>query len=281
VRPSSLLLTGLAALAASTSVRSAEAAPPPASASSRNVRATLLSEKQWVQPGQKFWLGLRLETGPGWHVYWKQPGDAGLPPRLRWTLPAPLAAQDLVFPYPERFATGALASYGYTGDVLLLVPMTAAKGASGTVELTTDASWLECRETCIPGKATLGLSLPVQAGPPRAVEANAPLFAAARQRVPRPARGWRFEPSGDTLVLRAPAAWKAPAGKVEFFCAQDNVIRFGAPQRVRAGADGWGLELARDPNGAVPPSLQGVLVAHRGANVEAIEIEALPRKETP
>jgi thiol:disulfide interchange protein DsbD len=266
-------------LALALPVSAAEAPLPPASASSRNVRATLLAEKESVQPGQKFWLGLRLQTEPGWHVYWKQPGDSGLPPKLRWTLPAQFTAEDLVFPYPERFATGTLASYGYTGDVLLLVPMTAPAGAQGTVPLTAHASWLECRETCIPGKAALGLTLPVSAAAPRALAANAPLFAAARKNLPKASRGWRFEQAPDRLVLRPPAAWRAPPGEVEFFCAQDNVIRFAGPQRVLGGAGGWGLELARDPNGAVPPTLQGVLVARRGGGVEAIEIEAT-KKET-
>ena len=238
---------------------------PPASASSRNVRATLLSEAASIQPGRPFWLGLRLEMQPGWHVYWKQPGDSGLPPRLKWTLPPEFTAKDIVFPYPHRFATGTLASYGYSGEVLLLVPMTAPATlpAGGTVQLTANASWLECRETCIPAKAALGLTLPVRGGPAARSEASAPLFATARRSLPKASPGWRFEPAGDRIVLRPPATWKAPAGEVEFFCAQDNVIRFAAPQRV-VKQGGWGLELVRDPNGAVPPSLQGVLVARRG-----------------
>jgi thiol:disulfide interchange protein DsbD len=147
------------------------------------------------------------------------------------------------------------------------------------VPLTANASWLECRETCIPAKAALGLTLPVSAAPARKGAASAPLFAAARRNLPRASRGWQFEPAGDRIVLRPPASWKAAAGDVEFFSAQDNVIRFAAPQRVLKDG-GWGLELVRDPNGAVPPSLQGVLVARRGGEVEALEIEAQPRKET-
>src|SRR6202008_2370771 len=113
---------------------------------------------------------------------WKQPGDSGLPPRLRWTLPPEFKAADIPFPYPARFTAGALASYGYTGDVLLLVEGTAPATvpAGGTVQLPTNASWLECRETCIPAKAALGLTLPVSAAPARKGAANAPLFAAAR-----------------------------------------------------------------------------------------------------
>jgi hypothetical protein len=77
--------------------------------------------------------------------------------------------------------------------VLLLVavqaPATAAAG--GTVPLTANASWLECKEACIPAKAVLGLELPVRSAAAGAVAAHAPLFQASCQRLPRPAPGWR------------------------------------------------------------------------------------------
>lgn len=250
---------------------------PPASASSQNVRAALLSETSAVSAGKPFWVGLRLEMQPGWHVYWKQPGDSGLPPRVRWSLPAGFAAEDLAFPYPQRFTEGTLATYGYTGDVLLMARIVPpASPPNGPVEISAAVSWLECREKCIPAKASLGLALPVAAAPVASREA--PLFRATRDLLPARSDGWTFHATADRLVLRPPARWRAPAA-AEFFGAQDNVIQFGAPQRVVKGTAGWGLELLRDPNGTVPATLNGVLVARRGARVEAIEIEARPRKE--
>lgn len=254
----------------------ASAAPPPV-ASSQNVRATLLSETTAVVPGRPFWVGLRLQMQPGWHVYWKQPGDSGLPPRVKWTLPPGYAAEDVVFPYPQRFTEGTLATYGYMGDVLLMARLAApASPAQGSAELSALVSWLECREKYIPAKVSLGLELPV--GPAAAPSRDAALFGAARGRVPVRSDGWSFEASGDRIVLRPPRRWRAPAS-VEFFGLQDNVIQFAAAQRLVGGPPGWALELARDPNGAVPETLKGVLVARRGARVEAIEIEAGPRKE--
>lgn len=250
--------------------------PPPA-ASSQNVRATLLSETAAVVPGRPFWLGLRLQMQPGWHVYWKQPGDSGLPPRVKWTLPPGYTAEDVVFPYPQRFTEGTLATYGYTGDVLLLARLTApASPAQGSAGLSALVSWLECRDKCIPAKVSLGLELPV--GPSAGPSRDAALFGAARERLPVRSDGWSFAASGDRIVLRPPRRWRAPAS-AEFFGLQDNVIQFAAPQRVVGGPRGWALELARDPNGAVPQTLKGVLVARRGARVEALEIEAGPRKE--
>lgn len=277
--PLALSLIAAAALAGAPA-RAADTPPvPAASARSRNVQATLMSEAAAVQPGKPFWVGLRLQMDPGWHVYWKQPGDSGLPPKLKWTLPAGVSAEDIAYPRPERFTVGTLASYGYTGEVLLLVPMTAAPSlAPGRAPISVNASWLECRETCIPAKATLGLSLPVAAAA-RPDPASAPLFAAARASVPQRQPGWRYEASGDRIVLRPPRTWRAAAGaEAEFFAAQDNVILFAAPQKVISDARGWGLALARDPNGSVPPAVQGVVVTRRGPRTDAVEIDASPMK---
>lgn len=254
--------------------------------SSRNVKATLLSEVDSVQPGQTFWLGLQLDMAEGWHVYWKQAGDAGLPPRLNWTLPAGFQAGPISWPYPLRFAAGGVTSYGYHGQVLLLVPVTApASAAAGaTVPFTAAASWLECREVCLPGKATLGLQLPVKSGAAASNAGVAPLFKETRGRVPRLARGWTFESTPDRLLLKPPATWRPPSTPVEFFAADDNVILYGAPQAPQPGARGWRLELRRDPNGTIPSALSGVLVSRRGPVVEALDINAKPsalKKETP
>jgi hypothetical protein len=64
---------------------------------------------------------------------------------------------------------------------------------------------------------------------------------------------------------------------VEFFAADDNVILYAAPQAAKAGPGRFRLELKRDPNGSLPAALSGVLVARRGAVVEALDITAKPK----
>jgi DsbC/DsbD-like thiol-disulfide interchange protein len=253
--------------------------PLSATGSSKNVTATLLSEVDSIQPGQTLWLGLKLQMAQGWHVYWKQAGDAGLPPRINWTLPPGFKAGAIAWPYPVRFEAGGITSYGYHDQVLLLVPVTAPPGAAAgsTVPLSAATNWLECREVCIPGKATLGLQLPVKAAPPASNPKTVALFKETRGLLPRLARGWTFEGSADRVFLRPPAAWKPPSTPVEFFAADDNVILFAAPQQADTAAGRWRLALKRDPNGALPRVLSGVLVARRGGAVEALDIEAKPQ----
>ena len=68
------------------------AAPAPASAL---VRVELLSETRSIVAGRTFWVALRQEITPGWHTYWKNPGDSGEPPRLEWALPAGFTAGEI------------------------------------------------------------------------------------------------------------------------------------------------------------------------------------------
>src|ERR1700722_3147986 len=93
-----LLVCGLAA--------QASAAP--------HVQAELLANTSAIQPGKPFWLGVRLTIDPGWHVYWKNPGDAGLATRVKFTLPNGFSAGPLQFPTPHRFdQPGNIVAFGY------------------------------------------------------------------------------------------------------------------------------------------------------------------------
>jgi thiol:disulfide interchange protein DsbD len=100
----------------------------------------------------------------GWHTYWRNPGDSGLPTRVRWELPEGFAAAEIRWPYPIRFTTGPLVSYGYEHEVLLPVEIRVPPSlASAEVRVAGRVDWLECREACVPGRADVSLLLPVRA----------------------------------------------------------------------------------------------------------------------
>ena len=51
------------------------------------VKAELLADTNAVVPDKPYTVGLLLRMAPGWHTYWKFPGDAGLPTEVKWKLP--------------------------------------------------------------------------------------------------------------------------------------------------------------------------------------------------
>src|SRR6185295_19297223 len=130
-----------------------------------HVTAELVAEHRALAPGLTTTVALRLAIEPGWHTYWRNPGESGLPTTLEWRLPQGYAAGAIAWPAPRALPAGPLVNYGYEGEVFHLVPLTVPPDAKeGTpATLTARADWLVCKETCIPEGADIRLTLPVAA----------------------------------------------------------------------------------------------------------------------
>ncbi|MFT4241293.1 MAG: protein-disulfide reductase DsbD family protein [Acidovorax sp.] len=174
-RPLPRLLITLFLIAASALLTSARAQFPSKSAAADTsvittpyVRAELVAHApQGVAPGQPLWLGLQITHQPGWHTYWKNSGDSGLPTELAWQLPPGLDAGEIAWPLPRKIPIGTLANYGYEGTVLLPVPVAVASTfAPGPLAqeaaIRLRAAWLVCREECIPEEGDFTLPLPIR-----------------------------------------------------------------------------------------------------------------------
>lgn len=242
-----------------------------ASGSSRNVVATLVAERDAVQAGRPLWIGLHLKMAPGWHTYWKNPGDAGLPTRIRWRLPEGFTAGDIQWPRPQRMPAGPLMSYGYEDEVLLLSEVrTPAALVPGAVTLGARIDWLECKEACLPGKADLELTLPVAPAPGGALADWAEAFRKARAALPAaPVQASAFgTASGATLRVAGLAMLPEDA---YFFPAKTEVLEHAAPQRLVPDGTAFRLDLTRAANAAATTGpLEGVLVA----DGQAFEVRA-------
>ncbi|RJP72011.1 MAG: protein-disulfide reductase, partial [Comamonadaceae bacterium] len=108
-------------------------ATAPTVVQSDQARAELLAHApEGATPGKPVWVGLQLTHAPGWHTYWKNSGDSGLPTELQWTLPAGVTAGPIAWPTPRKFPIGNLANYGYDGTVVLPVPLTVDPGFTGS-----------------------------------------------------------------------------------------------------------------------------------------------------
>ncbi len=201
-----------------------------------HVEAELVAAMTALVPGEPVTVALRLSMEKGWHTYWQNPGDSGLPTTLAWKLPAGIEAGPIEWPAPRELPVGPLVNYGYEGEVLhlvqLKVPRTLTIG--DTVVLAARAEWLVCKEVCIPEGADLTLALPVQnaASPdPRWGAA----IAAARAALPRPLAGWQAsaEGRGNTIALKlVPPAGAADPGAIRFFPFAPDRIEPSGPQRV-------------------------------------------------
>ncbi|NNN06939.1 MAG: hypothetical protein HKL90_13665 [Elusimicrobia bacterium] len=222
------------------------------------VDASLVSARTAVRPGETFDAGLKLVMRDGWHVYWENPGDAGLAPKIKWTFPPGWSAEPFEWPAPVRLVAGPLTSFGYEHDVILPLRLSVPTGAKpGTrARLAAKVDWLECKDACVPGKARLTLGVAVAADS-KMDAAGADAVEQARARVPRldPAAASGALWDGTRVRLRLNG--REPLA--EFFPEEPGVF---ANERAPASVapDATELMLAPDSGAGTPARVLGVLV---------------------
>lgn len=219
-------------------------------------------------PGGEVELAIVMRTKPGWHGYWLNPGDAGLPMNVEWKLPSGFSVGELHYPVPGRLVIGGLMNYVYEDDYAVLTTLKVPQGASGTVPIRASATWLACTdEICVPESGELALDLPVGSGTP-----NRARFDEWRRALPRPlASQAHFELAGDKVRLAIPLPRSVEVDDPYVFPATDGVVDYAAEQQFRRDGD---MLVAELPTGRrVPERLEGVLALGDG---RGLAFEAVP-----
>jgi DsbC/DsbD-like thiol-disulfide interchange protein len=246
-----------------------------------HVAAELVADRGALVPGATVTVALRLAIDSGWHTYWRNPGESGLPTTLAWRLPPGYRAGDIVWPAPRALPAGPLMNYGYEGEVFHLVPLTVPADAQpGTrATLSARADWLVCKETCIPEGADLALELPVAAESVASKWHDA--IDATKAALPRPLpSNWRATATanGPTIALAiVPPPGGTDPGRLQFFANDERRIEASTPQNRRAAQDGGyvlTLPVSHELAGAFA-RLQGVLTAERGWTGDGQTVKAV------
>lgn len=235
----------------------------------------LIAEKSGAVPGETLWVALAQELEEGWHVYWKNPGDSGLPLELGWTLPEGWEAGEIGYPLPHRLPLGPLTNFGHEGSPTFLVPVLVPESAEPgtTAQLDVFAEWLICLDVCIPESAELTLSIPV-AESATDVASNAERIRTARSALPRELgvdAGWSVE--GDVITMRIDGA---PAGEAFFYPEQGGMVEPSAPQPAHRhdGALYLSLTPGIDFQMEKPEAISGVLVLDMDGQEVGVELTA-------
>ncbi len=248
----------------------------------------LLSDAASIRPGTTFTVGVVLTMDKGWHTYWKNPGDAGIATDIRWTLPDGLSAGQIQWPVPQKkIDPGDVLFFGYSGETMLIVPISVAATArlSSSVTLKADGSWLECEAVCIPGEGTASLTLPVRASDPE--PANVAMFARYRALLPRPPADFpdlslaiETSPASVSLRVRSASGW-AKGGEPDFY---PEPMADATPGRTTVTVTGDSAVLSIPfAAGARPPAaMDGVLVySPRGGERRAVALTLPLAASTP
>src|SRR5262249_30270284 len=95
----------------------------PLSAHAAHTQTRLLLSVDTARPGDTVMAGVHLKMDPGWHTYWRNSGQSGMPTTITWQLPKGVNAGEIQWPVPEKSPEQDLTTYIYENDVVLLVPL--------------------------------------------------------------------------------------------------------------------------------------------------------------
>ena len=234
----------------------------PALAHARGIDPELVAEGPAVRGGEVD-LAIVMRTRPGWHGYWLNPGDAGLPMEVQWRLPPGFSVSDLRYPVPTRLTIAGIMNYVYERDYAVLVRMKAPPGASGTVPIRAEARWLACTDKiCVPESGSFELDLPVGTGTP-----NRAQFDEWRRALPRPlATPAAFQSTGDVYRVAIPLPRSVAVDDPYVFPIDDGPIDYAAPQKFFRDGDRLVAHLKMKRGD--PRELRGVLALGDGRGLE-------------
>lgn len=250
-----------------------------------HVDAELVAEMTGIAPGQNTWVALRLEHMENWHTYWKNPGDAGRATQIDWTLPEGVTAGEIVWPTPKRIELPAdLVDFGYEDEIFLQVPLTISESFEAqNLNISANAQWLECEDICIPGGATVTLSLPVLdesqiSQNPQWVEG----FAKTRASIPS------SDVSFDTtfsitegslnILVQATEAVFENASSIRFIPGEHRVFNYTSPQEITYQLSSLQLSQGHHPRlNEAPEEISGLLLVTDASGQQiSYEITAVP-----
>jgi thiol:disulfide interchange protein len=262
-----------------------------------HVTAELIPQKTLIEAGKSFDVILHLHSDPEWHTYWINPGDAGLATTIKWTLPPGFAAGPIQWPTPEKHNMGPLMTYGYAGDVYLLTTITPPNSnLPEHFDIKAKASWLVCKEECIPGKGEFSLSFNSGAAKQGVPVNNTKFFEQARIRLPIPNTQWDVKAGYNNKPgisgTSDQALWiqftlksnEQPirVGHLYFFPEQANALNANEDDNSKPDSEKplseFLLTLTLQQNGEKPPQVSGVLVSDQPlmGGAKAVYISAFP-----
>ncbi len=262
---------------------------PFAAGAPKTVTVDIVANRTAGTPRSDYEIGIRLRHEPGWHTYWRFAGDTGYSPSVVWSLPRRWSAEPLGWPIPQKHKTGTLTNFVYSGEVLLPykldIPWGTAYGTAATVKAKVE--WLACKDVCIPGEAEVSMRVPVEvASKP---SAQAPLFAAAHQRIPEKVASEYISAVIEEDRIRIdllPLAGKVEKS-IEFFPLESGLIDFKQLDRKHTGEKEGVTSLylkahanyMKDAAAGTLKPLPGVIVADGGPGKGgwAIETTLTPR----
>jgi DsbC/DsbD-like thiol-disulfide interchange protein len=217
--------------------------------------------------------GVEIRLNPGWHTYWRYPGDAGVPPQFDFGDSVNIAAVHVLWPAPHRIPEHGLSVIGYTSDVVLPLRVAPLR-PDQPVKLHLKLDYAVCQNICVPVQAVAELELAEGAsewdGALAGAEALVPIKRALRDGKPASIQSVRRDVSRSQVVVDI----AAPAGARLDLFAEGPTSDWALPLPKPVVAPAAGVQrFAFDLDGAPPgASYEGAILTFTVAGEHPIEV---------
>jgi thiol:disulfide interchange protein/DsbC/DsbD-like thiol-disulfide interchange protein len=191
------------------------------------VSVKILPESLRMLPEKPFWFYIQFDMAPDWHLYWKNPGDAGAAPSIEWTLPEGFQAGEIFWPAPERFEIEDSIVFGYTHQLVLLAAVYAPKDLQdgARVKIGAKVHWVGCSTSCVPGEASFTMNFLASLRRAPIQKDIAEEFQQAKRMLPIEATKTKSFIQDDSIVIHVlPQMNVTEISKVWFFPDQQGII---------------------------------------------------------
>lgn len=218
----------------------------------QHVQTSLHAEGDSIFAGQPFDIIIQQNIEPHWHTYWKNPGDSGAEPKFNFYLPDGFTASEVKWPTPEKILISDLMNYGYEHEALFTVTITPPKEIkTNRINISLDAEWLVCQESCIPESGTYELNLKVGKEPFARLKPS--IFGRAYLSTPKDVNwinSFHPSPNGQLTINLIDNNFTEKfryAKDIEFYPEQWGLIDNPSPAIVTETVDGYTLSIKSGP----------------------------------
>lgn len=229
-----------------------------------NVIVKLHSSQNIISPGDEIQLAVEFLIKNRWHIYWENPGDAGMATTLEFTLPEGFKSGRVLYSYPSKFKTEGLTSFGYKDNAILLtkilVPDYLQKDENYKIKV--KAIWLECKHICIPGETELEINLKAKE---RAKAKKVNSFKNFLRFIPKSLAGLDAQilmtDHSALLNLKFPDFLDYNSLNFDIFPLNETIFVHSQKPKIKKDKNSFSIELDFDPfKVEIPDKLEFVLV---------------------
>ncbi len=249
-----------------------------AQSSSKNVQIEILSQKESAKAGDSFYIALKQTIQPEWHTYWRNPGDVGDATRIEFDAPKGIEFGPIQWAVPNKLPYAEFINYGYDNEVILPIEVKIAPDLKGVQNIKAKATWLECKDICVPGEGEIDFTINI--GDDKN-GAQKPEIDAAISKLPKPMKNYtaNWVKVENKFHLGFIVSEQINVKNAYFFpyeVENGALIDHAKPQTLTTGIGGFGLFL--EPSLSLPDKMPneigGVIEIETNNGKEFYEIRA-------